>query len=94
MGDENKKLRLKFDQFCEQLENQKAEVTKLQEERDSAVQEVLTLRADRDNAKNFADKAANDIHSKDVLIRNLETSIEHQNQAIQMEFNVSFFSLC
>lgn len=94
MGDENKKLRLKFDQFCEQLENQKAEVTKLQEERDSAVQEVLTLRADRDNAKNFADKAANDIHSKDVLIRNLEASIEHQNQAIQMEFNVSFFSLC
>ena len=90
MGDENKKLRLKCEQFCEQLEKKKTEIAKFCEDRDVAMKEVLKLREERDLAKTFMEKAAADIHSKDIMIRNMETNFEHQRQALQIEFNVSF----
>ncbi|KAL7073379.1 hypothetical protein ACQ4LE_007647 [Meloidogyne hapla] len=87
LGDENKKLRQKCDQFSEQLEKQQAEVVKFREERDLAMKEMLKLREDCDLAKSIMEKAANDIHSKDILIRNMETGFEQQRQALQIEFN-------
>ncbi|CAK5025316.1 unnamed protein product [Meloidogyne enterolobii] len=87
LGDENKKLRLKCEQFCEQLEKKKTEITKFCEDRDMAMKEVLKLREERDLAKTFMEKAAADIHSKDIMIRNIETNFEHQRQALQIEFN-------
>nr|AAC46496.1 SEC-1 [Meloidogyne incognita]prf//2103308A esophageal gland protein [Meloidogyne incognita] len=87
LGDENKKLRLKCEQFCEQLEKKKTEIAKFCEDRDVAMKEVLKLREERDLAKTFMEKAAADIHSQDIMIRNMETNFEHQRQALQIEFN-------
>uniref|UniRef100_A0A915M597 Uncharacterized protein n=1 Tax=Meloidogyne javanica TaxID=6303 RepID=A0A915M597_MELJA len=87
LGDENKKLRLKCEQVCEQLEKKKTEITKFCEDRDMAMKEVLKFREERDLAKTFMEKAAADIHSKDIMIRNIETNFEHQRQALQIEFN-------
>ena len=92
MCDENKKLRLKCDQFCEQLEKQHTELAKLREERELVMKEMSKLRQDCDIAKSIVEKAANDIHSKDVLIRNMEETSFEQSQTLQMEFNVGFFT--
>jgi chromosome segregation ATPase len=91
--DENMKLHLKCDQFCEQLEKQKDEHAKLCDEHELVMKELLKLRENYDLVNTIAEQASNEIHSKNALIQSMEMSFDSKNQTLQTEFNAKVSEL-